>query len=81
MNRLQKKSKGKSKNFQKQIKINHDNSKPMKCRKISSKRKFIAIQTNLKKQEKHQTDNLTLHLKPLEKGEEQQPKNKNPKLV
>ena len=29
--------------------------------------KFIAIQTNLKKQEKHPTDNLTLHLKQLKK--------------
>ena len=29
--------------------------------------KFIAIQSYLKKQEKHQTDNLTLHLKQLEK--------------
>ena len=35
--------------------------------------KFIAIQSYLKKQEKHRTDNLTLHLKQLEK------KNKNPK--
>ena len=31
--------------------------------------KFIATQTNLKKQEKHQTHNLTLHLKQLEKEE------------
>ena len=37
--------------------------------------KFIAIQSFLKKQEKHQIDNLTLHLKQLEKEEEQQ---KNP---
>ena len=28
--------------------------------------KFIAIQSYLKKQEKHQIDNLTLHLKQLE---------------
>ena len=35
--------------------------------------KFIAIQSYLKKQEKHRIDNLTLHLKQLEK------KNKNPK--
>ena len=34
--------------------------------------KFIAIQSYPKKQEKHQTDNLTLHLKQLEKEEEQQ---------
>ena len=34
--------------------------------------KFIAIQFYLKKQEKHQIDNLTLYLKQLEKEEEQQ---------
>ena len=39
--------------------------------------KFIAIQLYLKKQEKHQIDNLTLHLKQLEKEEQQ----KTPKLV
>ena len=36
--------------------------------------KFIAIQSYLKKQEKQQIDNLTLHLKQLEK-EEQNPQN------
>ena len=36
--------------------------------------KFIAIQSDLKKQEKHQTDNLTLHLKQLEKEEQKTPK-------
>ena len=35
--------------------------------------KFIAIQSYLKKQEKHQIDNVTLHLKQLEK--EQKPQN------
>ena len=40
--------------------------------------KFIGIQSYLKKQEKHRLDNLTLHLKQLEKEEEQQ---KIPKLV
>ena len=39
--------------------------------------RFIAIQSYLKKQEKHQIDNLTLHLKQLEKEE---PK-KTPKLL
>ena len=34
--------------------------------------KFIAIQSYLKKQEKHQIDNLTLHLKQLEKEKQQQ---------
>ena len=36
--------------------------------------KFIAVQTNLKKQEKHRTDNLTLHLKQLKKEEQKPPK-------
>ena len=37
--------------------------------------KFIAIQSYLKKQEAHQIDNLSLHLKQLEK--EEQPPKKN----
>ena len=36
--------------------------------------KFIAIQSYLKKQEKHQIDNLTLHLKQVEKEEPKTPK-------
>ena len=32
--------------------------------------KFIALQSYLKKQEKHQIDNLTLYLKQLEKEEQ-----------
>ena len=40
-------------------------------------RKFIAIQSYLKKQEKSQINNLNLHLKELEKEE----KKKNPKLA
>ena len=36
--------------------------------------KFIAVQSDLKKQEKHRIDNLTVHLKQLEKEEEQQQK-------
>ena len=39
--------------------------------------KFIAIQSDLKKQEKHQVDSLILHLKQLEKEEQK----KNPKVV
>ena len=35
--------------------------------------KFIAIQSYLKKQEKHWTDNLTLYLKQLEKEEQKNP--------
>ena len=36
--------------------------------------KFIAIQSYLKKQEKHRIDNLTLHVKQLEKEEQNPPK-------
>ena len=36
--------------------------------------RFTAIQAYLKKQEKHQINNLTLHLKQLEKGEMKNPK-------
>ena len=38
--------------------------------------KFIAIQSYLKKQEKHQIDNLTFHLKQLEEEEEEEKKPK-----
>ena len=36
--------------------------------------KFIAIQSYLKNQEKSQINNLNLHLKQLEKGEQKSPK-------
>ena len=36
--------------------------------------RFIAIQAYLKKQEKNQINNLTVHLKQLEKEEEKKPK-------
>ena len=36
--------------------------------------KFIAIQFYLKKQEKHQIDNLTLHLKQMEKKKKKKTK-------
>ena len=38
------------------------------------RRKFIAVQSYLKKQEKYQVENLTLHLKQLEKEEQRKPK-------
>ena len=45
---------------------------------------FIAIQSYLKKQEKHQIDHLTLHLEKLEKGEQTnkqtKKKKKKPKI-
>ena len=39
--------------------------------------KFIAIQSYLKKQEKQRIDKLTLHLKQLEKEQQQQKKKQN----
>ena len=41
--------------------------------------KFIAMQSYLKKQEKHQIDNLAVHLKQQEK-EQQQQQQKTPKV-
>ena len=41
------------------------------------RRKFIAIQSDLKKQEKNQIDILTLHLKQLEIEEEEQQQTEN----
>ena len=46
----------------------------MGCRKSSSKREVIAIQAYLRKQEKAQINNLTLHLKQLEREEQTRPK-------
>ena len=45
--------------------------------KSSSKREVYSNKSYLKKQEKHRIDNLTLHLKQLEKEE----KKKTPRLV
>ena len=39
--------------------------------------KFIAIQSHLKKQEKRRIDDLTLHLKQLEKEEQKKKKPQN----
>ena len=50
------------------------NSKPKGCRKTVLRGKFIAIQFYLKKQEKHGIDNLTLHLKQLDKEKQKIPK-------
>ena len=43
--------------------------------------KFIPIQSYLKKQEKHQIDNLALHLKQLEKGEQKKPKIRRKEII
>ena len=47
---------------------------PWDLAKAVLRRKFIVIQSYLKKQEKHQIDNLVLHLKQLEK-EQKTPQN------
>ena len=46
----------------------------MGCSKTVLRRKFITIQSYLKRQEKSQINNLTLHLKQLEKEEQRKPK-------
>ena len=46
----------------------------MGCSKGVLRGKFVAIQSYLKKQEKSQVNNLTLHLKKLEKEEQTKPK-------
>ena len=45
--------------------------------KVVLRGKFIALQSYLKKQEKRWGSNLTLHLKQLEKEEEQQQQTQN----
>ena len=47
----------------------HDNTKPKGFSKSSARGRFIALRAYLKKQEKNQINNLTLHLKQLEKEE------------
>ena len=46
----------------------------MGCSKAVLRGKFIPIQAYLKKQEKSQINNLTLHIKELEKEEQTKPK-------
>ena len=46
----------------------------MGCSKTALRGKFIAIKCYLKKQETSQINNLTLHLKQLEKEEQKNPK-------
>ena len=51
------------------------NQNPAESVKVVLRRKSIAIQVHLKKQEKHQINNLNVHLKLMEKEQ------KHPKLV
>jgi len=52
----------------------HDNTKPKGFSKSSARVRFIALQAYLKKQEKNQINNLTVHLKQLEKEEMKNPR-------
>ena len=61
--------KGNQKIIRNKWKWKYNNSKPMDAAKAVLRWKFIAKQSYLKKQEKHWTDNVTLHLKQLEKKE------------
>ena len=54
--------------------MNTDSQNLWDAAKAVLRGKFIAIQSYLKKQEKQQIDNLTLHLKQLEKEEQKTPK-------
>ena len=49
--------------------------------KVVLKGKFVAIQTYLKKQEKNQINNPTLHLKQLEKEEMKNPRDSRRKEI
>ena len=51
------------------MKMKTQQPKPMDTVKAVPRGRFIAIQAYLKKQEKTQLNNLTLHLKQLEKEE------------
>ena len=46
----------------------------MGCSKTVLRGKFMAIQSHLKKQQKYQIHNLTLHLKQIQKEEQRKPK-------
>ena len=74
-NRLLKKSKGKKKKFLETNDNENTTQNLWDAAKAVLRGKFIAIQSYLKKQEKHQIDNLTLHLKKLEKEEQKNPQN------
>ena len=56
------------------MKMKTQQPKPMDTVKAVLRGRFIAIQAYLKKQEKSQINNLTLHLKQLQKEEMKNPK-------
>ena len=62
-----KRSRKKSKDTLKQMKIETNNPKTVRYWESIPRGKFTALQAYFKKQEKTQINNLTLHLKELEK--------------
>ena len=74
MNGLTMRSRKKSKDILKQWKWEHNNPKSVGHSKIVLRGKLIALQAYLKKQGKAQINNLTLHLKELEKEQQTKPK-------
>ena len=75
MNRLLKKSKTTTtKNPRNKWQWKHDNSNPMGCSKSSFKREVYSSTILTQETEKHRLDNLTLHIKQLEK-EQKSPQN------
>ena len=74
MNGLKKKSKGKWKIISKQMKMKIQHIKICGMQQKQFWGTFITINAYIKKSEKPQINNLTLHLKELEKGEQVKPK-------
>ena len=75
INRLLKKSKGKKNNLEANNNENTTTQNLWDAAKAVQRRKFIAIQSYLKKQVNHWIDNLTLILKQLEKEVPKNPQN------
>ena len=74
-------AKKKSKNVWKQRKAKQNDPKYMGCIKSSSKSAFIAMQSYLNKQEKSQINNLTFHLKELEKEQTKSKVNRRKEII
>ena len=68
------KSKRKFKNTLRQMTMKTHHTKSEMYQKAGLRGKFIVIQAFLRKQEKSQINNLTYHLKELEKEEQAKPK-------
>ena len=74
MNRSTTRSRKKSKDTFKQMKMNTTTQNLWNTGKAILRGKFIALQAYLKKQEKTQINHLTSHLKVLEKEQQTKPK-------